>query len=68
MVDTFDLTVRLLSGDKVYYNLSRVAVKRYISYYDDKCYVLGHSVEPSIETQIHRELDHILKHHAGWNC
>ena len=58
MVDTFDLTVHLLSGDKVYYNLSRVAVKHYISYFTNERFAHGYSVELSRNSKLESLTSH----------
>jgi hypothetical protein len=57
MVNTYTLTIHLHSGDKVYYNLSRAAVKRYFSYFREfpDCY--GYTNQLSLRSEIQHELN-----------
>lgn len=59
MVDAYTIRVILLSGDKVYYNLSRSAVKRYISYFGDCPDYRG--IEVSSERNLRRKAPNWLR-------
>lgn len=64
MVETYDLEVILLSGHKFYYNVSCVAVNRYLSYFRECPDYQGAHVQLGLDSCIKRELD---RKRPNWN-
>lgn len=54
MINTYDLTIQLVSGDKIYYNVSLTAVKHYYSHYVKYLDYRGYKIEPSIQSELRR--------------
>lgn len=47
MINTYTLTVYMARDHRIYYNLSRVAVKRYLNYHRVRDSYRGHSLTSS---------------------